>query len=147
MDAYIRARVNDIGEPTSDQLVAAGVRLSVNALWPGPEHLALVAAKNPLCGVELFPIRGWLRAMGRGDRDYPDPAVLSRADIRGIVEQGVAATPGLGLQICDWISPAYDGPGKPYRWTVGTWARRKAYLEEKAWWAQAARGGGRVDGQ
>jgi len=58
----------------------------------------------------------------------------------------LAASPALDLQICDWISPAYEGPGKPYRWTVGTWARRKAYLEEKAWWARSACGGGGVEG-
>ncbi len=92
MDVYLRARVNDITDAAAERLVASGVRLSVNALWAAEKHVAQVAAHSPVCGVELYPIRAWLKATGQGDRDYPDPAVLSRADIRGIVEQGVVAT-------------------------------------------------------
>ncbi len=92
MDVYLRARVNDITDAAAERLVASGVRLSVNALWPGPEHVALVAATSPVCGVELYPIRAWLKATSRDDRDYPDPANLTPVDIRGIVEQGVVAT-------------------------------------------------------
>ncbi len=91
MNVYLRARVNDITDAAAEQVVQAGVKLSVNALWPGPEHLALVAAKSPMCGVEIYPVRAWLKATGRDDRDYPDPATLSPVDIRGIVEQGVVA--------------------------------------------------------
>jgi len=92
MDVYLRARVNDLTDAAAERLVASGVRLSVNALWASEKHVAQVAAHSPVCGVELYPIRAWLKATGRDDRDYPDPANLTPVNIRDIVEQGVMAT-------------------------------------------------------
>jgi hypothetical protein len=92
MNIYMRQRVNTLTDESALALTQNNISLSANGLYISEPHLLQVANYSPECGVELFPIRSWLKACYPdhfNNKTYPPLGDMSISDIEDIIRIGV----------------------------------------------------------